>query len=305
MLDRYQKLHDQIKDRTPDRVFAYFGAKPSLGHKEVQKIYDEYARSNDPQQLPKGSPEELIKLCKTCFDIVSNAKDILLDDKRRVELFERLKSESANRLRKSKELTAIGLELLRKGQFQSALEKLQEAEDSQATAMQFFIKVWAQIKAGTVSEKPALQKIYDKLESMPMDDRRTAYYFMALGLVKKALGDASAGACFERVLQLDSSFSEAKRELNSIAAVKESKKVDIFTGDITEIVSQLFRRKAEEPRLTPRSAPLAYGYFAVKRIQAHAARAGWGDFAKTACVRSGKRWTVAPARRSPWTQAIP
>jgi hypothetical protein len=69
---------------------------------------------------------------------------------------------------------------------------------------------------------------------------------MVVGLVKKALGDATATAMFEKALQLDSQFSEARRELNAhLPPASKEKKLDIFNADISEVVSQLFRRKAD------------------------------------------------------------
>ena len=88
-----------------------------------------------------------------------------------------------------------------------------------------------------------------KCELASNEEKKSPFYFMAMGLIKKGLGDPMSGAMFERVLQADGEFVEARRELHKMqnAAPKSSdtKKVDIFTGDITEIVSQIFRRKAD------------------------------------------------------------
>jgi hypothetical protein len=62
-----------------------------------------------------------------------------------------------------------------------------------------------------------------------------------------ANGDANAINSFEKTLSLDSGFVEARREINALAgATKEaSSATDILTGDITSIVSQIFKRKAK------------------------------------------------------------
>ncbi|NCN42344.1 hypothetical protein GW916_13970, partial [bacterium] len=60
--------------------------------------------------------------------------------------------------------------------------------------------------------------------------------------------DPTATGCFEKALSLDPAFVEARRELNSIqvqtAQSKGSKTMDFLKGDITELVSQIFKKKS-------------------------------------------------------------
>jgi FixJ family two-component response regulator len=243
-IDRYTNLWAQLKDRSPDKVFEYFGANIS-NIDNVNAIFEEFTRSNNPEQLPPDSTPELRELCRKCFDLVKNAHAVLTDNEKRAAMFEAKKADQAERTKMSNKITAEGLDLLRKGQFQPALKKLKEAEAMQSSTLQYLIMVWAEIKGGGVN-KTRFQEIMRKLDSLPADDRKSPYYFMALGLVKKGLGDPAAATYFEKVLQLDSLFVEARRELNTLNQTQPKKeKLDIFTGDITEIVSALFKRKAE------------------------------------------------------------
>jgi tetratricopeptide (TPR) repeat protein len=245
-VDRYKKLWAELQHRTPDKVFEYFGASPTASANILNNIFDEYVKSNNPDQLQKDANDELKDLCKKCFDIVKNAHTVMTDESKRVMFFEDMKRRNAENIKKSNKLAAEGLDLLRKGQFSQALQKVKEAEALHPTSLQFLIQVWAEIKAGASNDKPRLIEMSKKLDNMPADDRKSAYYFMALGLVKKAMGDASAPGYFEKALQLDSLFVEARRELNAMtASAPKKEKIDIFTGDITEIVSQLFKRKAD------------------------------------------------------------
>src|SRR5262249_46166649 len=110
--------------------------------------------------------------------------------------------------------------------------------------LQFLISVWAKIK-GKQIDRTELTEVARKLDGLPADDRKSAYYFFVVGLVKKAMGDAGAAVTFfEKVLQMDSTFAETRRELTALAPGKD-KKLDILNGDITEIVSSLFRSKAK------------------------------------------------------------
>jgi tetratricopeptide (TPR) repeat protein len=243
-IDRYTNLWAQLKDRAPDKVFEYFGANIS-NIDNVNAIFEEFTRSNNPEQLPPDSTPELRELCRKCFELVKNAHAVLTDNEKRAAMFEAKKADQSERTKMSNKITAEGLDLLRKGQFQPALKKLKEAEAIQSSILQYLIMVWAEIKGGGVN-KIRFQEIMRKLDSLPADDRKSPYYFMALGLVKKGLGDPAAASYFEKVLQLDSLFVEARRELNTLNQTQPKKeKLDIFTGDITEIVSALFKRKAE------------------------------------------------------------
>ncbi len=244
--ERYRKLWTELEGRTPDKVFEYFGASATASPSILTNIFEEYVKSNNPEALPKDASPELIELCRNCFEIVKNAHAVMTDDTKRQALFDDQKRKSNENIKISNKLAAEGLDLLRKGQFTQALQKVQEAESRHPTSLQFLIQVWAEIKAGAASDKPRLLVLSKLLDKMPADDRKSAYYFMALGLVKRSLGDASAPGYFEKALQLDSLFVEARRELNAMtAAVPKKEKLDLFSGDITEIVSQLFKRKAD------------------------------------------------------------
>lgn len=246
-VSRYQKLYTDLKDLSPDKVFAYFGGGGDrLSPSMIERIFDDYTKSNGPDQLAKDSPAELIDLARKCFQIVSAARDIMVDDRKRAALFESLKVESAQKVKKSNELTAQALDLLRKGQFEQAVDVTKQAEAIAPTSLQYLIMVWAQVKGNLLSNKADLLNVAKKIENMPPDERKSTYWNMVLGIVKKALGDASCIQYFEKVVQMEPSFVEAKRELAAIQPQGGGKKKnDLLSGDLSEIVSQLFRTKAK------------------------------------------------------------
>lgn len=247
-LERYKKVLEELKDRSPDKIFEYFGAPPMAQPKAVESIFDEYVKSNHPDKLPREASKELIDICTACFELIRKAKEVMVDEFARASLLEKKKTEGAEKQKKSNEMVAKGLDLLRKGQFQKAHETIVDAEKIYSSTLSFMIRVWAEVKANVGQSKPSLFETLRKLEALPPDDRRSAYYFMAMGLVKKQLGDATAPSFFEKAIQADTTFTEARRELSVISNVKEDpkdKKVDLLTGDITQVISQLFKRKAE------------------------------------------------------------
>jgi FixJ family two-component response regulator len=247
LLGRFQKVHAELKGRSADQIFNYFGAQGRMSQSTIQNIFDSYVRSNDPSTLPAEASPELRKLAEECFNLMKAAYDVMIDEKKRAAFFEKQKAQEQERVRKSKELVNKGLEQIRKGQFPAAVTTLREAGHLHASTMQYLMQVWAEIKAGVNITKPQLIETQKKMEALAQEERRSVYYYMAAGLVKKQLGDPSAQVFFERAFQADSSFIEARRELNALNNARESKdkRIDLLTGDITEIVSQLFRRKAD------------------------------------------------------------
>ena len=245
MLERYQKLHTQIQGRTPDKIFEYFGANMSATKNIFQNIFDEYAKSNNPDHLGKDATPELQALSRQCFELVRNAKDIMVDDEKRAALFQKNKDEATERAKKSGVLVAEALELLRKNEPAEALAKVKEAEKFFVNNRLILISVWAAIKSGESGGKQGLVEMARKLDGLVAEERKNPIYFMAVGLVKRAQGDPAAIAMFEKALQLDSEFTEARKELNGPAGPMKKEKLDIFNADISQVVSQLFRRKAE------------------------------------------------------------
>lgn len=242
-IEGYKKLYAELSARTPDKLMEYYGATQNSSKSVLDGILNEYLRSNNPEQFK--DEKELYDLATKCLQLVTKAHELMADETKRQAYFEAQKNKGAEKVKEASKLVTNGLDLLRKGQFQLALAKLKEAELLSSSALGYLIMVWAEVKSGAHANKPRLQEMLRKLEAFPADDRKSAYYFMALGLVKRSLGDAGAAGYFEKALEIDSLFVEARRELNAAGVASKNEKVDLFTGDITQVVSQLFRRKAD------------------------------------------------------------
>ncbi len=249
-MERFNILFHELQNKTPDRVFEYFGANRNSAPKVLQTIFEEYAKSNNPERLGADATPELKDLCRKCYAIVENAYAVMSDDNKRQELQEQLKSAVAGNQARAQTLMKEGLELLRRGQAPEALKVLTEAETLYVTSRIIFIKTWAEIKSSPEGlGKLRLTDLVRILDKTSVEDKKSPFYFMAIGLVKAALGDATAPSLFEKALDVDSQFAEARRELNRLQSPQGiapgDKKLDILNGDITEIVSHIFRRKAD------------------------------------------------------------
>lgn len=246
ILDRYKNLYSELKDRDADKVFQYFGAPAKAQVSTIKNLYEVYLSSNHPDHaLPEGATPELVDYCNRCLKIITDAYDVMTNDEKRAEVFEKNKQASEANRKRSNELTVQAYEVLKANQYQQAIHLLLEAEKIFPTTRQFLIMTWAQIKLGTISTKPQISDLLKKLDTLSAEDKKSAFYYMVMGLAKKQVGDPAAVSLFEKVLEIDGSFVLAKREINTLQTPRETKDKSLLTGDITDIVTSLFRRKAE------------------------------------------------------------
>ena len=246
LTERFERLFTEFKIRQPHEIFEYFGADSEFKVADVVRIYNEYLEANHPDKLPKGASENLRRLCQDCFKTITEAYELLSSDEGRKDYEKGLKVQRGERLAYVHTLTEEGMDHLRRGQSQQALAFFKEANKVLPSTRTMMLCIWADLKAqGASPDREMLNKYLQQLEGLTVEERKTPLFFMAMGLVKRGLGDGRAAqGYFEKAIQLDSSFVEAKRELNSMQTQNQSaKKVDILTADLSDVVSQIFRRK--------------------------------------------------------------
>ncbi len=244
MLERYNKLYEQISGRTPDKIFEYFGAKANANSSALNSIWTEFSNSNDPAKLGPEATPELLELCQKCYDLVATAKEIMLDDTKRATLMQQIESDKATRQHQSTILVTEAYDLLRQGKFKDANAKLLEAGKLHTNNRWQLVQIWCEIKLAKPDLKSQLADFVQKLEAMTSEERKNPLFYYVMGLVKMHAGDPTANQNFEKALQLDPEFTDARKELTGkTARDKKNEKVNIFTGDLSEVVSQLFRKK--------------------------------------------------------------
>ncbi|MNJ94677.1 Nitrogen assimilation regulatory protein [compost metagenome] len=87
-----------------------------------------------------------------------------------------------------------------------------------------------------------LKDVELEILQVPADERYDVLFSFVIGLFNKGKGDlGGARKSFEKSLALDPSFMPARRELSLLSA--SSKKQDVFTMDLKEMVSGFFKRK--------------------------------------------------------------
>lgn len=157
------------------------------------------------------------------------------------------KNEAENRIKANQLLDESKKDLML-SQFQSALVKLKEAGKLSGTLFQYNIYIaWARLGMNMQKKnKSVIKEIEFDLMQIPADERYDNLYPYVMGLYYKATSDyLNAKKSFDKALAMDNSFLAAKRELSLIEQlIKKNRKNDnIFTMDLKDVVTVLFKKK--------------------------------------------------------------
>jgi DNA-binding response OmpR family regulator/tetratricopeptide (TPR) repeat protein len=244
---RMQKILSDIQGKGHDEIFKYFGASPALKNQEIEKIYKEFVKSNHPDSIPPGAPEDFKTAVTTVFQMVSAAHDILTDDHKREDFFSKLKQQEATKQMQAESHAEEGLNHLRKGRVGVALPKLKSAYEIFPNSNHLIYLCWGELKAmGDLVNPNKINEVAKHLDSIPLEDRRTPYFQLVNGLLKKAEGDLEgAYTHFDKALALDAAFLDARREISNLATSKKTGKKGTAISDITNTLSSLFKKKAD------------------------------------------------------------
>lgn len=247
-LERLKKLKRDLTNLNALELFNYFGASAKATDLEVNRIYKSFQATNHPDQL-KDATKESRQIAEEVFKVVTEAFETLTDQTKRALFFDSLKEKQNEREAEAGVLYEQAMTALRKGQSQQAFDLSSKAYALNPSSRYFFITVWSELKSKSGQESQSrLVELMQKLDTSSAEERKDPYYWMAAGLVKRASGDPTAFSFFEKALALDSSFVEARREMNAMqvqsAQAKSNKTMDFLKGDITELVSQIFKKKS-------------------------------------------------------------
>ena len=245
--NRRELVYSAIKDKSPIEIFQYFGSSPKGTTAEIANIFKEFVRSNHPDKLSPEASAHLRTVTTSLFSSVSNAYDILNDPAKREQFEIKRQSEIAQKQMRAEGMAQEGAELIRRGSYGKAEEILKTAWELSPSADTFSLFVWSRLKQQGKVSRAELTKIQKQLDEYLIKDRVNFRVHMAIGLVRVASGDAQAAASFEKALSLNPNFVEARREVNAIQGPSKdnasTSASDFLTGDITSIVSQLFKKK--------------------------------------------------------------
>jgi DNA-binding response OmpR family regulator/curved DNA-binding protein CbpA len=247
-INHVSQIYKTLKNKTPFEIFNYFGTSMDARTNEVETVFKEFVRSNHPDKLSHDASPDLVDVSTRLFALMSEAHRILTNPEKREEYQKIQLANLAKNELKAEALAQEGLELLRRGSYSRAEEKIKGSLELAPSNLANCLLIWAKIKAAGSSSKiaPAALNAFQKdLDAIPSASR-SEYFHLSLGIIRASSGDLmSATASFEKALTINPNFLEARRELNALqkeVPVRNSTS-DILTGDISQIVSQIFKKK--------------------------------------------------------------
>lgn len=246
-VNRLKSVYNDLKDKDPVQIFMYFGLTDRPKPPEVTKVYKEFAKSYHPDTLPQATTEEVRKLNHDLFARVTNAHDILTDDKKKAEYFDKMKQAEAERQLRSEDLIADAFALINTGKFVEALPKVEEACKLYLSEKAKMYRIWVTLKVGNVPPEK-VDAMAAELKALPSDSRRLPLYNFVSAMLKWEQGDTDGAASdFDKAIQLDGNFIHARRELaamkTSSGAGRKMSMNDMLTGDLGTVIGNLFKKK--------------------------------------------------------------
>lgn len=240
--DYLTNLKSQIKNKTDFEMLEALG---------LTQYNDAAAAASEIETLLGQEPiKKEAKNFAVWYELYNKISTAInsLNPQAKIELKKAIeKNEAENRIKANQLLDESKKDLML-SQFQSALVKLKEAGKLSGTLFQYNIYIaWARLGMNMQKrDKAVIKEIEFDLMQIPADERYDYLYPYVMGLYHKATSDyLNAKKSFDKALAMDSSFLAAKRELSLIEQmIKKNRKNDnIFTMDLKDVVTVLFKKK--------------------------------------------------------------
>ena len=145
-VDRLKSLNEKIQTLNPFEIFIYFGAKKSCPASEVNRLYKEFAKSYHPDKLSSKASTEQKTILHEMFARVTEAHDILIDDKKRNEYVDEIEQNSVEKQLKAESLMEEGIKFLKKSEFDNAKKLFAAASELHKTPRLELYDHWIRLK---------------------------------------------------------------------------------------------------------------------------------------------------------------
>ncbi len=240
---RLLKIQGELDDKN---YFERLGVSNAAKDIEIKRAYHDLAKTLHPDKLDPMTPEDITALSRVVFEKIQIAYDTLKNKVSRDAYIRDLEQGKAEAVLKAESLTERGKTFLKKGEIAQAREFFDEAIKLAPPNSELrLLALWAAVKS-PADKKPTADDLKKDLNEIPPEDRHNSTYYFVKGLIQKmAHQREEAMKSFQHALHIDSSFINARRELNFLKseAQQKNKSVDIFKSDLKDVVGMLFRRK--------------------------------------------------------------
>jgi len=242
--NRLKKLNETL---AAQNYFERLGVSQKAKDSEFKRAYFELAKVLHPDKLPQDAPADVRDLTKQTFEKISAAYNALTDAKSKEQYIKELEKGDAESQLQAESLSEQARTLLTKGDIKKAREALEQAiKLAPPRSETKLLHIWARLKTqGAAREPGLLTAINEELGGIPPEDRHNALFFFVRGIFMATNGDLDgARRNFDHVLNQNPDFIEARRELQLLAQAEQSTKtVNLFSGDLKDVVGMLFKKK--------------------------------------------------------------
>ncbi len=240
LLSRLRRMN---LDQQGQDHFEVLGLNRKANLREVSRVYIDLAKTYHPDKIDALAPAEVKTLAQKVFSRISQAHEVLSNEKERLKYLRALESGVAEEALQGEALFEEARKHLAKGLHRKALELLLEIKKLKSRRSDLFIYIaWAKLKVGAPANKltQLIEDVKKDLKEVPPEDRHQAPYLFVKGVFYRSIGDIrKAKMNLKHALAIDPYFLEAKRELVEIRP-QEIHDERTFTADLTAAVSSLF-----------------------------------------------------------------
>ena len=242
--NRLKKIATAMKDQNHYEVLGLSTkARPS----EVNRVYQDLAKSLHPDKLPPNAPQDIQDLTHQVFSRIVEAYQVLSNESKRQKYVKTLEVGLAEEILQAESMFEQGSHLLGAKRYRDARKTFQKAMKIKGHRSDLMVYIcWALImeKRKRVSALDLYEKIRSLLSQIPHEDRHSPHYFFVRGLYYQLKGEFNkAYAAFRHTLTLDHNFMEAKREI-SLMKSHASRGRSMMTDDLSQVVTRFFKKKS-------------------------------------------------------------
>ena len=241
---RLQKLFTTLQKQTH---FERLGVSPKAKENEIKRTYHELAKVLHPDKLPTNSPADVVDLGKRVFALLSEAYEILSNQKSKENYIKELEHGQAELVLKAEALIEQARGLLSKGDITKAKSTLEEAKALAPPSSELrLLLLWSTIKNPAFEKMPREEAVVrEELAKIPPEDRHNPTYYFVKGLHQKATKDIDGALkSFEHTVSIAPDFIDARRELNLLkAAPRVQQSNDLLKADLKDVVGMIFKKK--------------------------------------------------------------
>tara|TARA_B100001248_G_scaffold261287_1_gene251975 strand:- start:4877 stop:6802 length:1926 start_codon:yes stop_codon:yes gene_type:complete len=246
MTQKVGRLEKILADTEKQDYFQVLGISKKSRVAEVKRAYHDLAKIFHPDTVPPNVDQHYKDLVQKIFAKITLAYETLSDDKKREMYLKELETGQAKVRLQVESLFDEAYEHIKSRKYKKALpifEKINQLLPPTSNIRLHWLWTRIQVINEHPDKKTELSAINDELNKIPPEDRHSSVYYFVKGIFQKLLGEKEqALGNLKHALSIDSSFLEAKRELNILQLSEDNKPIDIMNADLKDVVGHLFKK---------------------------------------------------------------